>query len=481
MLQPGQVIDQRYEVVRQVGKGAMATVYEVRHRGLHSRHALKVLNADLATDPDLRNRFLAEGRIQAQLSHPNIVAVTDIVTDPVPGLVMEMLDGVALDEHLRAHGVPSEPVKILELFVPILDAVGAAHGAGVVHRDLKPENILVGAHAKGGLLVKVADFGIAKVLDRASLSTGKKKTEAGMRMGTVLYMSPEQIRGAADLDARSDIFALGAILYEIATGRIAFDAPSEYDTMSNIVAGTYVAPERVVGGLHPGLAACIRKALAVDPAERFADCAAFRGAVETAVHGGGSLPPRPSRSLAVTHPNQPVIAATGAPSSPPAAAVPAFGPPGSPSRTPAAPGTSPYGSRPVSSPPGAPGYGAALPAHAPPPARYPVQGRGAPAPYAHGGYRPAAVHKDPSTAALLEALPGFFIHIFGCGHLYNGNVGLGLGLMFGYWLIQLINVVLAFFIVGFITFPLTWILFMVLSATKASKDARFINEYGSSI
>ena len=447
MLQPGQVIDQRYEVVRQVGRGAMATVYEVRHRGLHSRHALKVLNADLATDPDLRNRFLAEGRIQAQLSHPNIVAVTDIVTDPVPGLVMEMLDGVALDEHLRTHGVPSEPVKILELFVPILDAVGAAHGAGVVHRDLKPENILVGAHAKGGLLVKVADFGIAKVLDRASLSTGKKKTEAGMRMGTVLYMSPEQIRGAADLDARSDIFALGAILYEIATGRIAFDAPSEYDTMSNIVAGTYVPPERVVGALHPGLAACIRKALAVDPAERFVDCAAFRGALETAARGGGSLPPRPSRSLAVTHPNQPVIAATGAPSVPPAAAVPAFGPP----------------------------------AQAPPPARYPVQGPGVPAPYAHGGYRPAPVHKDPSTAALLEALPGFFAHIFGCGHLYNGNIGLGLGLMFGYWLIQLINVVLAFFIVGFFTFFLTWILFMVFSAIKASKDARFINEYGSSV
>ncbi len=439
MLQPGQVIDQRYEVVRTVGRGAMATVYEARHSGLHSRHALKVLNAELAQDPDLRNRFLAEGRIQAQLQHPNIVAVTDIVTDPVPGLVMELMDGIQLDDHLRAHGVPEDPAKVLQLFLPVLDAVGAAHAAGVVHRDLKPENILVGPGPKGGLLVKVADFGIAKVLDQADLSTGKRKTEAGIRMGTVLYMSPEQIRGSDELDARSDIFALGAILYEIATGRIAFDAPSEYDTMSAIVSGQYEAPERVVGALHPGLGACIRKALAVDPGERFPDCATFRNTLELSVTGGGPLPAPPTRSVAVTSPRQ--VASQ---------------PPGPATVT----------------PPAQPQYGAPAGQVAHPPVRYghqpaqPMQQR-----------RYVAPRKDPSVAALLEALPGFFVHIFGIGHFYNGNVGKGLALMFGYWGIQFVNLLLCLVFIGYLTGFITWVLFIALSASSASKDARLINTY----
>ncbi len=478
MLQPGLVIDQRYEVVRQIGKGAMATVYEVVHTGLHSRHALKVLDAELATDPDLRNRFLAEGRIQAQLSHPNIVSVTDIVTDPVPGLVMEMFEGAPLDEHLRSQGVPEEPAGILELFVPVLEAVGAAHGAGVVHRDLKPENILVGTHPKGGRRVKVADFGIAKVLDRASLKTGKRKTQAGMRMGTVLYMSPEQIRGAADLDARSDIFTLGAILYEIATGRIAFDAGSEYDTMNNIVAGTYDPPERVIGGMHPGLAACIRKALAVNPAERFTDCATFRTTLENAVSGAGGLPPRPSRSFAVTQANQPVIGPGATPGAPPGA-TPSLPPAGTPSLPPAATPGLPPAAPPSFGHPASPGPPARV--HSAAPRGYPPSAPGPHGAYPQRSYPLPAGHKEPSTAALLEALPGFFVHIFGIGHLYNGNVGLGLGLMFGYWAIQVVNVILMFVFIGFVTAPLTWLLFMILSAVKASNDARFINEYGASL
>ena len=453
MLQPGQVIDQRYEVVRKVGQGAMATVYEARHSGLHSRHALKVLDTELAQDPDLRNRFLAEGRIQAQLRHPNIIAVTDIVTDPVPGLVMELMDGLQLDEHLRAHGVPGEPAKVLQLFLPVLDAVGAAHAAGVVHRDLKPENILVGPGPKGGLLIKVADFGIAKVLEEADLSTGKAKTDTGIRMGTVLYMSPEQIRGSADLDARSDIFALGAILYEIATGRIAFDAPSEYDTMSNIVAGNYQAPERVVGGLHPGLGACIRKALAVDPAERFPDCATFRHTLELSITGGGPLPAPPTRSVAVTSArpvgSQPPGPATVTP--PPQAQypVPQGGQPGSPAAQP--------GQQRMAS--------------------YPPQQMRQRTPQQMRQQRYVAQRKDPSVAAILEALPGFFLHIFGIGHMYNGNVGKGLALMFGYWGIQFINLLLCLVLIGYLTGFVTWVLFIALSASSASKDARFINAY----
>ena len=317
MLQPGQVIDERYEVVRSVGRGAMATVYEVRHTGLRSRHALKVLDAELAEDASLRDRFLAEGQIQAQLRHPNIVEVTDIVTDPVPGLVMELMDGAALDEFLRNHGAPRDAAGVLALFQPILAAVGAAHAARIVHRDLKPENILVGTTPDGTRQVKVTDFGIAKVMEGAALFTGKKKTEVGVRLGTVLYMSPEQIRGSADLGPRSDIFSLGAVLYEIATGRMAFEAPSEYDSMSRIVAGIYEAPERVVANLHPGLAACIRRALDPDPARRYPTCTAFREALAQVQWGNSQGPPPPSRHARLEYP---------APAPPPPAPGPASPP-----------------------------------------------------------------------------------------------------------------------------------------------------------
>ncbi|QRK04512.1 serine/threonine protein kinase [Archangium violaceum] len=297
LLQPGTQLDGRYEVVRLLGQGGMAAVYEVRHLGLHSTHALKVLNADLARNDDIRARFLAEGRIQARLRHPHIVQVTEIVTNPVAGLVMDYIDGPTLGELCRGQGL--EPRVLLEVFLPVLDAIEEAHKHNVVHRDLKPENILVGRDSRGRLQPMVTDFGIAKMLEGEG-PDGRARTQAGARMGTLLYMSPEQIRGAGEVDARTDIFALGAILYEAATGRVAFHASSDYDTMKSIVEGTYEPPERVVGGLHPVIAGCIRKALAVGPAERFQDCASFREALEKLRDADPSVPQKPSRSYAVT-------------------------------------------------------------------------------------------------------------------------------------------------------------------------------------
>jgi len=297
LLQPGTQLDGRYEVVQLLGQGGMAAVYEVRHLGLHSTHALKVLNADLARNEDIRGRFLEEGRIQARLRHPNIVQVTEIVTTPVAGLVMDYIEGPTLGELCRER--PLEPQPLLEVFLPVLDAIEEAHRKGVVHRDLKPDNIIVGRDNRGRFQPKVTDFGIAKVLVGDS-KDGKARTQAGARLGTLLYMSPEQIRGAAEVDARTDIFALGAILYEAATGRVAFHASSDYDTMKRIVEGTYEPPERVIGGLPPVIAGCIRKALAVDPAERFQDCAAFRDALEQVLEANPTVPPKPARSYAVT-------------------------------------------------------------------------------------------------------------------------------------------------------------------------------------
>jgi serine/threonine-protein kinase len=310
LLQPGTQLDGRYEVVRLLGQGGMAAVYEVRHLGLHSTHALKVLNADLARNEDIRGRFLEEGRIQARMRHPNIVQVTEIVTTPVAGLVMDYIEGPTLGELCRDR--PLEPQLLLEVFLPVLDAIEEAHRKGVVHRDLKPDNIIVGRDNRGRFQPKVTDFGIAKVLVGES-KDGKARTQAGARMGTLLYMSPEQIRGAAEVDARTDIFALGAILYEAVTGRVAFHASSDYDTMKRIVEGTYEPPERVIGGLPPVIAGCIRKALAVDPAERFQDCAAFREALEQVLDANPTVPPKPSRSYAVTQ-----VGHVAPPSEPPA-------------------------------------------------------------------------------------------------------------------------------------------------------------------
>ncbi|WNG35112.1 protein kinase [Archangium violaceum] len=297
LLQPGTQLDGRYEVVRLLGQGGMAAVYEVRHLGLHSTHALKVLNADLARNDDIRARFLAEGRIQARLRHPHIVQVTEIVTNPVAGLVMDYIEGPTLSEFCRGQGL--EPRVLLEVFLPVLDAIEEAHHHNVVHRDLKPDNIIMGRDSRGRLQPMVTDFGIAKMLEGEGTG-GRARTQAGARMGTLLYMSPEQIRGAGEVDARTDIFALGAILYEAATGRVAFHSSSDYDTMKSIVEGTYEPPERVVGGLNPVIAGCIRKALAVDPAERFQDCAAFRAALEKFLDADPSVPQKPSRSYAVT-------------------------------------------------------------------------------------------------------------------------------------------------------------------------------------
>lgn len=283
MLEVGTILESRYEVQRLLGQGAMATVWLVRHTGLFSLHALKVLEAHLARDEDLRARFIAEGRIQAQLRHPNIVSVSDIVTGSLAGLVMEYVDGTTLDEWLASLPGRPGPTEIRQVFFPVLDAVGAAHQRGIVHRDLKPGNIIVSKNPDGSPRPMVTDFGIAKVLNDDHVRTGRQKTMTGVRMGTLHYMSPEQVRGSAGIDARSDIFALGSILYEMSTGRLAFAADTEYDTMRRIVEGEVEAPDRLVEGLNPALSACILRCLNQDPEARFPDTLALRHALEHAL------------------------------------------------------------------------------------------------------------------------------------------------------------------------------------------------------
>ena len=214
MLRPGQRVD-RYEVEALIGQGGLAEVYRVRHVELGSLHALKLL---IWTRPSLAQRFILEGRIQAQLRHPNLVTVTDLIRHEGQfGLLMEFVENLTLESYLKQRG--SLPVdEALALFAPILAGVVAAHDLGVLHRDLKPANILL-AKVPAGLVPKVTDFGIAKVVRDDLQSTG---TDTGVAMGTPGYLAPEQVLDSADADARADVFALGAILYEMLTGRRAF-------------------------------------------------------------------------------------------------------------------------------------------------------------------------------------------------------------------------------------------------------------------
>ncbi len=287
MLEPGHVVG-AYRVLGEVGRGGFATVYRARHEALGSLHALKVLRGDLVQSEDARERFLAEGRIQAQLRHPNITAVTDIVVAPgVAGLVMDFLVGITLHDRLAQVDGPLPVDEIASILRPAIEAVGYAHAHGVVHRDLKPANLFLCNEPGGGMRPRVLDFGIAKIGRGAFGGEDRGVTGTGVRMGTPQYMSPEQVRSVADVDHRSDIFSLGVILYEMATGSVAFRRPSEFDTLRAIVDGDWVPPARIPGALRL-FDRCIRRAMAPEPEHRWEDAAALLAEFDAAIERGAS-------------------------------------------------------------------------------------------------------------------------------------------------------------------------------------------------
>ena len=252
-LRPGSSVE-RYIIEGVIGEGAMAVVYLARHRDLGSLHALKELTRP---EPDIRERLIQEGRLQSTLRHPNVVSVTDLITiDEMPALVMEYVQGPTLQQLL--HQGPLSLAQVDALAGGILRGVAAAHAHGLVHRDLKPANILV-ALTNDSLVPKIADFGLAKVLEGGS--SALQSTQSGSSMGTPAYMAPEQIQDSSTVDARADIFALGAILYELLTGSRCFEGEKLIQLWRNICAGTYTAlsertpdaPERMIRAIEGAL------------------------------------------------------------------------------------------------------------------------------------------------------------------------------------------------------------------------------------
>jgi eukaryotic-like serine/threonine-protein kinase len=265
-LTAGTVVD-RYEVEGVLGMGGMATVYRVRHLALGSIHALKVLHI---ASRSIRDRMRQEGQLQARLAHPNIVAVTDVIEldNETPGLIMELVDGPTLESLLDKGPLPLPLAD--ELAMGIMAGVAEAHRQGLVHRDLKPSNVLLKPMGNG-FLPKVADFGLAKALT----STEASRTRSGTSMGTPHYMSPEQVRDAKNVAASSDVFALGAILYEMVTGRRAFEGSDVLEVYNAVAAASYSPVSELVKDLPARMEQAITGALQVDPARRPADVEAL--------------------------------------------------------------------------------------------------------------------------------------------------------------------------------------------------------------
>jgi serine/threonine-protein kinase len=271
MFAVGERIADRYQVEAQIGMGGIAAVYRVRHVQLGSEHAMKVL---LFQRKGLDERLLLEGRIQAQIRHPNVVTVTDVVEHQGRmGLLMEYVEGQSLQGWLEEHHFMSLELA-LPLFAQVLSGVGTAHAAGVLHRDIKPGNILLGRTPRG-IVPKITDFGLAKVvLDGAPPGS----TRDGSMMGTPGYMAPEQIRNAADTDLRADIFALAALLFDLLSGRPPFMGEPQ-EAMDQTLSGTYPPLDSLVPGLPASVAAAVHQALTTDRDRRFESCAAFAAAV----------------------------------------------------------------------------------------------------------------------------------------------------------------------------------------------------------
>ncbi len=265
------VLAERWELSERIGSGAMGEVWKGRHVVLGHDVAVKLMKRDASRDQSLVARFVREARIAAQLRHRNLARVEDFGTTPEgrPFLVMELLRGDSL-EALLERGGRLDACTVALVARHVGAACDLAHPAGVIHRDLKPANCFLVRDEDGAALVKVLDFGVAKVSD------GLVNTVAGIDpalgfalIGTPVYMSPEQVKGAADIDGRSDLWSLAVMLYELLTGNIPYDADALPSLLCAITEGNVVPPTKRDPSLAPSLDEWMRKGLSLDRDARF--------------------------------------------------------------------------------------------------------------------------------------------------------------------------------------------------------------------
>ena len=274
---PGEVIGGKYRIVRLIGDGGMGAVYEAHHEFLETQVALKFLHSELAKRPGLGSRFLQEARVSARIHSVHVAHVTDVdqTPDGSPYLVMELLHGESLQGAMDRRGkLPVE--QAIDFALQILSGLESAHHIGVVHRDLKPDNVFI-VPATGGPLLKLIDFGIAKL--RASTVFQKGLTRAGSIMGTPEYMAPEQLFAAESVDHRADLYSLGVILFEMLAGRRPADGDDVETIVAAVVSGNVRHLKDLEPNLPPGLVAVVERSLTPDREARFATALDMRRAL----------------------------------------------------------------------------------------------------------------------------------------------------------------------------------------------------------
>ena len=286
----GRVLDSRYRIEDCIGAGGMGVVYRARHVIIDKAVAIKMLRAEVATQPDVIKRFLLEAQLASRVKHPNVVDISDY--GQIPGqtayYVMEYLSGETLAHRIKVGG-RIDPALALDLGIQTAQALQAAHANKIIHRDLKSENIFLCEHPEGGLQAKILDFGIARIRDRKS-----GLTAMGALIGTPAYMSPEQAQGA-EVDERCDLYALGVILFEMLSGRVPFKAPTVAMVLN---AQIFEAPPKLrdVDATAPDLPNVehvIHRLLAKRREDRPGEAAEvihlLRTAAEVDLNGGGSM------------------------------------------------------------------------------------------------------------------------------------------------------------------------------------------------
>lgn len=285
-----------YEVIGILGAGGMGRVYKVKNVFSERIDAMKVLLPDLTNEPELADRFLREIKVLASLNHPNIAGLhTALNVENQLLMIMEYVDGVTVEQKLAAGPLPLQDA--IDYTCQVLSALGYAHSQGVVHRDIKPANMMLTSEN----VIKLMDFGIAKS------KADRKLTMTGTTIGSLFYMSPEQVQGAA-IDPRSDLYSVGVTLYEMVTGAKPFQGKSQYDLMVAQLRQAPLPPIQVQPGLPQMLNDAILMALQKDPSNRFQTAEAFRTALESG-KGGAAVTPVPSPQPAAVPAASP--AATG--------------------------------------------------------------------------------------------------------------------------------------------------------------------------
>ena len=277
----GQVVADRYHVLKKLGEGGMGQVYLAEHVKMGRRSAIKVMNPSMVHDADAVSRFNREAANASRITHPNVCAIYDFgeTQDGLIYLAMEYVEGEPLTALLeRSQGGALEPRRAGRIFLQVAEALQAAHDLGIVHRDLKPDNIMVTQGRGGADVVKVVDFGIAKAVEGSG--DNQKVTKTGLVVGTPEFMSPEQLAGDK-LDGRSDLYALALVLYRMLTGRLPFDGSTVQETMIKRLTDEPLplARARPDQPFPAGLQQALDTALTRTPADRYQSVAKFAGDV----------------------------------------------------------------------------------------------------------------------------------------------------------------------------------------------------------